>query len=138
MQQHKQAIIDLSLRYAQAVDRRQFARLEEIMSADCLLSGHNLRLDGSAAIIDGMRVLERYKSTFHCVHNCLIEINDGHASGEIYCTASHIYVDETGAEMKLDWGIRYLDQYRFDGTVWRISQRELVVDWRQLLPASAD
>lgn len=134
MQQQKNAIVELCLRYAHCVDRREFPALGELMTSDCILSGPDLHLDGINAIIKGMSVLDGYKTTFHCVHNCLIEIHDGHASGEIYCTASHIYDDEAGVEMKQDWGIRYLDNYIFDKEQWRISKRELAVDWVQQLP----
>lgn len=135
MNEQKVAIIDLSLRYARAVDRRDFDALRDLMTADCTLSAPEIYLEGIDGIIQGMAALEQFKCTFHAIHNCLVEISDQQASGEIYCVAMHIFDNKDGVEMKQDWGVRYLDQYVKSGGQWRIRERNLAVDWIQELPS---
>jgi len=130
----KDAIHALACRYAQAVDRREFARLLSLFTPDALLTGPGFSLDGAAAIAEGMSALGRYSATQHHVHHQLVDVDGDSASGETYCIANHVYADEAGVPRKLDWGVRYHDRYvRHDGQ-WRIAARTLVVDWTQDLP----
>lgn len=132
----RNCIRDLSYLYATAVDSRDFQLLEVIVSEDARLFGEHFSFNGIDEIIDGMAIIETYKTTFHAVHNQLITLQDNEAEGEIYCVASHIY-DKDGVEYKLDWGIRYRDQYRRTELGWRIVERELILDWTQELPTGA-
>ena len=127
------AISDIAYLYANAVDRRDFELFESIGSEDCVIKGPGFSFNGIDEIIAGMKVIEQYKSTFHAVHNHLITVEGDHAEGEIYCVASHLY-DKEGVERKLDWGIRYIDQYVRTNTGWRLKTRELILDWTQDLP----
>ena len=58
------------------------------------------------------------------------------ASAETYCVANHLYEAE-GVTRKLDWGIRYRDRFVCEDGLWRISSRELLLDWSQDLPVQA-
>ncbi len=136
MDSDKQAITELCYYYARAVDRRRFQSLRELMAANCSLTAPGISLTGVEEIIAGMAALDQYKSTSHAVYNCLIEVSNDTASGEIYCQASHIYDDEQGVEKKLDWGLRYLDQYQKSNDQWQFTQRQLVIDWTQDLPTN--
>ncbi|MCY1519478.1 hypothetical protein D9M68_542310 [compost metagenome] len=55
------------------------------------------------------------------------------ASAETYCVANHLYEAE-GVARKLDWGIRYRDRFVCRDGLWRITHRELLLDWTQDLP----
>lgn len=133
----RNAIRDLSYLYATAVDSRDYPLFEVIVSEDARLFGEHFSFNGIDEIIGGMAIIETYKTTFHAVHNQLITLHDHEAEGEIYCVASHIF-DKEGVEYKLDWGIRYRDQYRRTALGWRIVERELIVDWTQELPTGAE
>jgi ketosteroid isomerase-like protein len=130
------AIREVALRYARAVDRRDWALAATLFTDDAVLKSARFELEGREAILRGLRTVERYRATFHAVHNQTLALAGDEASGETYCVANHLY-DRDGQMRKLDWGIRYQDRYQrgADG-VWRIHSRELLVDWEQDLPVS--
>jgi hypothetical protein len=81
----------------------------------------------------GIRLIEQYEATQHCVHNQLVDVRGDAATGETYCVARHVYAKD-GVKRKLDMGVRYQDQYRREAGIWRFVRRELVLDWTQDLP----
>jgi ketosteroid isomerase-like protein len=99
-----------------------------------MLKGPRFELVGRDRILRGLRSVERYRATFHAVHNQTLELAGDEAAGETYCVANHL-LERDGRPVKLDWGIRYQDGYRrgADGA-WRFARRELIVDWEQELP----
>jgi ketosteroid isomerase-like protein len=124
-------------RYARAVDRRDWALAETLFTDDAVLRSERFELVGVARILKGLRTVERYRATFHAVHNQTLELAGDEASGETYCVANHLF-ERDGRSWKLEWGIRYQDRYRrgADGA-WRLARRELVVDWQQESPLGA-
>jgi hypothetical protein len=90
-------------------------------------------MKGTLEIERGIRAIEQYEATQHCVHNQLVELRGDRASGETYCVARHLYT-RAGVRRKLDMGVRYQDEYVRRGGAWRIARRELVLDWTQDLP----
>ncbi len=102
-----------------------------------MLKGTRFELVGVAQILRGLATVERYRATFHAVHNQTLELAGDEASGETYCVANHL-LEREGAPRKRDWGIRYQDRYRrcTDGA-WRFTRRELIVDWEQELALSS-
>ena len=126
----------MALRYARAVDRRDWALAETLFTGDAVLESARFRLEGLEQILRGLRTVERYRATFHAVHNQTLDFAGDEATGETYCVANHL-LERDGQARKLDWGIRYQDHYRrgADGA-WRIAHRTLVVDWEQDLPLS--
>jgi ketosteroid isomerase-like protein len=130
------AIREVALRYARAVDRRDWALAATLFTDDAVLTSARFELKGLEAILRGLRSVDRYRATFHAVHNQTLAFAGDEATGETYCVANHLY-ERDGSPRKLDWGIRYQDRYRrgADGA-WRIHRRELIVDWEQDLPLS--
>ena len=128
------AIRELAFSYARAVDRRDWALARTLFTEDAVLVGARFELLGIEQIVGGLATVERYRATFHAVHNQLFTIDGDDASGETYCVANHL-LERDGRAMKLDWGIRYQDRCRrgADGA-WRFTRRELIVDWEQELP----
>ena len=123
------AIREVAYRYARAVDRRDWALAATLFTDDAVLASARFRLEGVEQILRGLRTVERYRATFHAVHNQTLELAGDKASGETYCVANHLF-ERDGRAWKLDWGIRYQDRYRRDaGGAWRIAHRELIVDW---------
>lgn len=133
---HKQALYELVCRYAQAVDQRDWSALSRLFTHDAVLKGPGFSFAGVAAIVDGMHGLGHYSRTQHHVHNHLAEVNEQEASAETYCVANHLYEAED-VTRKLDWGIRYRDRFVCEDGLWRISSRELLLDWSQDLPLQA-
>jgi ketosteroid isomerase-like protein len=116
------------------VDRRDWALAATLFTDDAVLVGPRFQLAGRERVLRGLRSVERYRSTFHAVHNQTLAIEGDEASGETYCVANHL-LERDGQSVKLDWGIRYQDRLRrgTDGA-WRFARRELIVDWEQELP----
>lgn len=124
------ALQELSARYARAVDRRDYAAFVALFTADGVLCGPGYAMKAHGEIERGIRLIEQYESTQHCVHQQLVEIRGEAASGETYCVARHLYTKD-GTQRKLDMGVRYQDEYRREGGAWRFARRELVLDWTQ-------
>jgi uncharacterized protein (TIGR02246 family) len=127
------ALQELSARYARAVDRRDYAAFSALFTADGVLCGPGYAMKAHREIDQGIRLIEQYESTQHCVHNQLVDVRGDAASGETYCVARHVY-EKNGVKRKLDMGVRYQDEYRRERGAWRIARRELVLDWTQDLP----
>lgn len=133
---HKQQLLELVCRYAQAVDERDMDRLAGLFAPDALLEGPGFRFQGVDAIVAGMSGLERFSRTQHHVHNHLATLGESTAQAETYCVANHLY-EADGVARKLDWGIRYRDRFVLIGDRWHIARRELLLDWAQDLPLQA-
>lgn len=120
--------------YAQGADRRDKALWTEIMTTDCHLSGPGFDLPGRDAVLSSLDALTAmYSVTQHRVHNQTVQISGNRAEGETYGSALHI-ADSDGRKTLVDWAIRYQDQWRRDGGVWRFSSRTLVLDWEERRP----
>ena len=127
----------MAYRYARAVDRRDWALAATLFTDDAVLKSSRFQRIGREQVLGALRTIEdRYRATFHAVHNQTLDFAGDEASGETYCVASHL-LERDGQPRKYDCGIRYQDRYRrgADGT-WRFSRRELIVDWEQELPLS--
>ena len=130
------ALQDLSAQYARAVDRRDYAAYVALFTTDGVLCGPGYAMKAHGEIEKGIRLIEQYETTQHCVHNQLVDVHGDTASGETYCVARHVY-EKAGMKRKLDMGVRYQDQYRREQGTWRFARRELVLDWTQDLPLTA-
>ena len=130
------ALQELAARYARAVDRRDYAAFTALFTADGVLCGPGYSMRAHAEIERGIRLIEQYESTQHCVHQQLVDVRGDAATGETYCVARHVYTRE-GEKRKLDMGVRYQDEYRRERGEWRIARRELLLDWTQDLPLTA-
>jgi uncharacterized protein (TIGR02246 family) len=129
----KLRIYELSYRYAAAVDRRDFDSFVMLFTADGLLLSDDFTLQGRENIRQTIQNITEFKLTQHHVHNMIVDIQGDSAKGEVYCVANHLYEKENETR-KLDWGIRYHDEYVKEESGWLIKQRKLVVDWQQDLP----
>jgi uncharacterized protein (TIGR02246 family) len=130
------ALQELAARYARAVDRRDYAAFSALFTSDGVLCGPGYSLTARGEIEQGIRLIEQYETTQHCVHNQLVDVRGDSATGETYCVARHVYTRD-GVKRKLDMGVRYQDAYRRERGAWRIARRELVLDWTQDLPLLA-
>ncbi len=127
------AIRDLANRYARMIDRRDWAELPRVFTPDCELSGTGYLMRGHAELGIGLRKIDMFSATQHCVHNQVTCLDGDRATGEFYCIAYHIH-DRDGVAYKLDMGIRYEDCYVRTADGWRLSKRTLNLIWQQDLP----
>lgn len=122
-------LVDL---YARAIDRSEPNVLREILTEDVVLVGPGFAVDGideACAVPAGLS--ERFVATRHVVHNQSVTFDDDTAEGETHSTASHVFHSESGEAQVLVWEIRYQDQFRVHDGQWRISRRELLIDWTE-------
>ncbi len=132
-----QIIAELELRksaelYAQAADRRDKTQWNAVLTDDCVIEGPGFRIAGREATMGTIDMLaQSFRSTVHHIHNQVVQVNGDIAKGETYCTANHLLND---AEMILVMEIRYQDEWRREGGVWRFTKRLLVIDWEETRP----
>jgi ketosteroid isomerase-like protein len=129
----------LGLLYARAIDTCDADLLLSIFTADGSV-GNTDAADpdfiGPAALrkmvgqVDAMFI-----KTLHLVHNQLIDHDGGDAaSGETYCTASHVLPDKQGGWQVFDMAIRYHDAYAIEAGAWKFASRRLEVEWVEVRP----
>ncbi len=132
------ALKSLSLDYARAVDRRDSDLLLTLLSDDAQVIMPGVTMQGEEAFASITATLaSMFESTQHKVHNQTITINGNIASGETYCTASHLRRRDDGKLEVEDWAIRYQDEYIKLNERWFFKVRELVIDWVEIRPAMA-
>jgi hypothetical protein len=125
----------LAYDYARAVDDRDFTLLGRILHPEVRMAGPGFEALSRATFFETLKILERYRRTFHFVGNHTGSWSAGEFRGETYCVASHLYEHE-GAVRKLDMGIRYADHIVREGGALRFRERVLDVVWTQDLPAA--
>ncbi|HKY91452.1 MAG TPA: nuclear transport factor 2 family protein [Nevskiaceae bacterium] len=123
---------DLAERYAQAADRNRPALLDTIMADDVVLEGPGFVMAGLAEVRGFPAMLaQRFRGTRHLVHNQVIEVDGDRATGETYCTASHLLRE---SPQVLVWHLRYQDEFRHVQGAWRLARRRIVLDWTETRP----
>ena len=134
----KEAIRELVLLYARAIDRRDIALLRDLY-AEGATDTHGDAYDGDAeGFCDGLETaLARYNYTGNHTCNHLISVDGDTACGEVYALALHCLPDpqDPGALIEDLMAVRYLDQYRrcADGK-WRFASRFVTFDMRMIRP----
>lgn len=127
------ALADLVATYAEAVDRRDFARLTDVFVPDCVLDTGTARREGIDAVVAAMDGLRRYTATSHMVGQQLIEGGPDEATGVVRCTAHHLR-DHGDRRTDRVMHIRYHDDYVRTAAGWRIARRRLDVLWTDESP----
>ncbi|MFT6276027.1 MAG: hypothetical protein ACJAZ0_002130 [Halioglobus sp.] len=150
----KQAISDVIVTYARAIDRLDEAMLRSVFHPDAqhahgfvgpssdpsLPSKPGMPGDFVAYAFD---VLNTHLRTHHQLGNILIELEGEHAYAESYFTAYHRMRpkgDPMAAENAYDtemdfWvGGRYLDRFQKREGVWKLSHRNGLTDWMRTEP----
>jgi ketosteroid isomerase-like protein len=139
----RQELRSLAERYAQGVDRRDVDTFVDLFHDDAAILIHDpsestepRELRGIEHLAKIPEVIKRYPKTFHLLGQSTYEIDDGEATGEVYCIAHHLTPDVHGGTNYVMY-IRYEDTYRADtdGT-WKFAQRRLRVDWTETRAAN--
>ncbi len=131
MLEDRGAVQDVLARYFQAVDRRDRERLRDVFTEDATWSSVGAwSFTGADAIADGiLKVVSRYRTTFHLMGNVRIEVEGDAATAESYTIAYHIH-DRDAADA---WvvGLVYNDDLVREGDLWKIGRRALEAKWLQ-------
>lgn len=129
------ALRDLVETYAHGADRRKPDLIASLFTPDGRLvvqrdpGAEPITRTGRDQIAKAMTGLERYLATQHLVANQLVRVDGDTAQGETYCSAHHIYDDESGVRRNRVMAVRYHDDYVRTAEGWRIATRRLTCDW---------
>lgn len=119
----RDAIRDLATRYALAVDGKDLGTLAELFAPDVDNGRYGVGPDGVMAFYD--QSLRNFHCSVHLVANHVIDLNEAdpdHATGVVYCTASHHLVEP---DRWFDEALAYWDTYERFGGEWRFRRRRL-------------
>lgn len=134
----EQAIRDHILRYADAVDRRDWDVLDATFTSDAVVAG----LMGERPIGPYLEFLKSsvaaYDRTMHVFSNQLVDLEPGAdtATATTYAVAYHMEAPDTGKE-DLVVALVYFDALTRQGDGWAVSQRRTESKWiKGPLPSS--
>ncbi len=152
----KQAIHEVLLSYALAIDTQDESRLRSLFHPD---SEHHHGFIGPSSAPDepstpeepgdfvsfALYYLKGFSASHHHLGTPLITINGAHATSECYFSAVQIMrpksdplaaatAEETAMEISI--GGRYIDEFEKRAGVWKIRKRTGVMDWQRVLPAT--
>jgi hypothetical protein len=134
----RQAIVDVCVNYALAVDSRDWARLRECFTADAVGDFGGAVNDGYDAIEATYRgALERLNASQHLIGNHLVTLDAARpdaATSVFYFQAQHVKEGLEGGSQFVVAG-RYDDQFIRTERGWRIQHRTVSVMWTSGNPA---
>ncbi|MEZ0109537.1 ketosteroid isomerase-like protein [Catenulispora sp. EB89] len=139
------AIRELVDAYAHCADRRdakgQMALFTEdshvLVYMDVKAPEPTQELHGREALAPVFDALNAYAATTHFNGQSTITLTGDTATGESYCIAHHLTVNEDGTRTLMIASIRYLDHFtkQPDGR-WLFAERRLMVDWTDIRPSA--
>ena len=131
------AIKDLIDAYGHDADRREAENQASLFTPDGILENihtepgrekETTALRGHQQLVAGFSTLKKFEVTMHVNGQSTIAIHGDTATGETYCLAHHIFMDN-GKRILMIMGIRYYDtMVRVNGH-WLFAKRELHFDW---------
>ncbi len=131
------AIRELIDAYAHDADRREIEKQVALFTPDAILENiHNepgkdkdtTVLRGRKDLAAGFATLKNFEMTMHFNGQSTIDIHGDTATGETYCLAHHIFM-QNGQRTLMIIGIRYVDtMVRVNGN-WLFAKRQLNYDW---------
>lgn len=130
------AIIDVTLRYAWALDTRSWDDLDDVFLPDA--TAHMTEdLVGRDAIKDRVRrALEPLDISQHIIANHQIVISGDRAKCRCYLQAQHVR-EAAGRSPNFIVAGRYEDQLVRTAEGWRIAHRDLIIMWTDGNPSVA-
>jgi hypothetical protein len=131
------SIRELIEAYAHCADRRDAKGQMSLFTADTHFVVYmnakdptpSQELDSREALAPVFAELNKYDATTHFIgQSTIFTLSADRATGEAYCLAHHLTVDEGNRRLMLA-SLRYLDTFvKMDGA-WRFAERRLYVDW---------
>jgi 3-phenylpropionate/cinnamic acid dioxygenase small subunit len=125
----RQAIVDLLISYATALDTRDFDGLGDVYLADAVAIYDGHRCEGLDAIKDICKAaLVPLTASQHFLGNFHVELDGDRARSETYLHAQHFRAGARGRSTYVMAGT-YRDQLIRTEGGWRIEYRELEITW---------
>jgi hypothetical protein len=139
------AIRELVDAYAQCADRRDAEGQKSLFTENThfvvYMDGQGSEptqvLDGREALTPVFENLNTYQATMHFNGQSTIVLDGDRATGESYCLAHHLSVDQGGQRTLMIAAIRYYDTFARQTGAWLFAERRLMVDWTETRPLSA-
>lgn len=131
----KQAIHEVLLRYARAIDRRDPELLRSVFHPDAIdehVGGRTSATEFCALALD---LLDRMGAVAHYMGTPLVELRGDVALSECYAIAFH-RLERDGVPFDDFIGARALDRFERRGGEWRIAHRRVVYDWNRDAPVA--
>jgi SnoaL-like domain len=131
------AIRDLVEAYAHCADRRDAQGQMSLFTADTHFvmymnakdSRPTQELNSREALAPVFAELNKYDATTHFLgQSTIFTLTDDRATGETYCLAHHVTVDDRERRLMLA-SLRYLDSLVKVEGAWLFAERRLYVDW---------
>ncbi len=125
-------IVRVALRYARALDTKDWALLDEVFLPDATAElGSRTLLEGIEAIRQRIRTaLEALDASQHLVGNHEVDVVADTATHRCYVQAQHVRRAAPGGPNYIVAGI-YEDRLVRTATGWRIAHRTLSVTWTE-------
>ncbi|WP_051740842.1 nuclear transport factor 2 family protein [Streptomyces xylophagus] len=138
------AIRELVDAYAHCADRRdakgQMGLFTEdtrfLVFMDAKAAEPTQTLHGRESLAPVFDNLNTYQATTHFNGQSTVSLDGDRATGESYCIAHHIAVDESGQRTLMIASIRYLDEFTKQDGEWYFAERRLMVDWTETRPST--
>jgi hypothetical protein len=123
-------IKDIQIRYCRACDRADFDLLRSCFHPDATTQYGFFGGTVDQFIDSARQQLPHFVGTTHNTGNQIVEVFGEKAWAEHYTVATHrIAADEMGPERDFVTAVRYVDLLDCRDGDWRISRRELILDW---------
>jgi ketosteroid isomerase-like protein len=132
----ERAVVDVCIRYATAIDDRDWARLRSCFLPDAVGIYHpDRQLRGYEEIEQVIRTaVEPLSRTQHLVGTFVVDVAGDEASSRCYLHAQHVRAGLPGGEQHVIAGC-YRDRLVRTGEGWRIRERRLERWWTKGNPA---
>lgn len=130
------AIIDVTIRYAWALDTRSWDDLDDVFLPDATAYMTEDLVGRDAIKARVRRALEPLDSSQHIIANHQIVISGDRASCRCYLQAQHVR-EAAGRSPNFIVAGRYEDQLVRTASGWRIAHRNLVIMWTDGNPSVA-
>ena len=130
------AVVDVCVRYARALDRRDWDLLATCFTPDAVVDFDGMdRIEGAAALVAVCRsVLEPLSVSQHLLGTHHVEVDGDRARSECYLHAQHVRA-ELAPDDKYVIAGTYVDALVRTADGWRITHRRLAAAWAQGNPA---
>jgi len=130
-----QAIVDLTIAYAWALDTKQVEQLRDIFTPDATASLRGVDCEGVDAIINRIGgSITRLDATQHLIGNHQISIDSDQATCRCQLQSQHVKHGVDGGDTFLIGGY-YEDRLARTSDGWRITHRVMAQTWTTGNPA---
>jgi len=131
----RNAVYDLSVKYARALDTHDWDLLESLFLPDAVYTYPGGESNTSGAVIDRCaNALTRLDASQHLLGNIEVEVDGDTASARTYFQAQHVKAGTPGGDNFIIAGT-YVDRAVRTPDGWRIAHRTQTYTWRDGNPA---